>query len=517
MSESRELIIRNSDLLFRATTRRQFLGMLGVAGTIVLLPSVFTGCSDDDGITDPTLDPDAYRLDLSNDTGILNYAYALEQLDAAFYTAALTSPGYPGLSTAEQEVFSDLRTHEVIHREFFKQRLGTAAMPSIAFNATTVASLMTDRATLLATSQLLEDTGVSAYNGAGKYLTVAANLLVAGKIVSVEARHAAAIRDIRDGTNGRLFAGDDVVNADGLDVKAEPTAVLATVASLNLLVSPVTIGTLPTAAATANQAAPTTAIKTVLDFALALEIFENELYMAVLGTSSSAAQNNVFATVRAQVQAVPGGVATLQQIQKQEAAHVATLLAAGATNRFDLSATSFDFTGNRSVNGGGPFAAVTTNLSFLLAVAQGVEDTGVRAYKGQAANLTSDPATLEVALRIHSVEARHAARLRRLRRAADLANTTLRYSGTIRGGGAAAAGAGTQSAAVTAAFEKIYGQGTNSTSAPSEANTTQAGVTITSLSAAQFGTEAATEAFDEPLDRADVVAIVQPFFIPTIS
>lgn len=264
-------------------------------------------------------------------------------------------------------------------------------------------------------------------------------------------------------------------------------------------------------------AEPTAAIKAVLDFVLALEIFENEFYKAVLGTSSSSAQNNAFATVRAQAQAVPGVVPTLQQIQKDEAAHVATLLAAGATNGFNLSATSFDFTGNRSASGGGPFAAATTNLSFLLVMAQGAEDTGVRAYKGQVANLISDKENLEAALRIHSVEARHAARIRRIRRAADTTNTTVRYSGTIRGGGAAAAGAGTQSAAVAAALEKIYGQGTNSTSAPSEANTTQAGVTITSLSGAPFGTDPATEAFDEPLDRADVVAIVQPFFIPTIS
>src|SRR3981081_808474 len=111
MAESKELIIGSSDLLFQRTTRRRFLGMLRVAGTIVLLPSVFTGCSDDDGITDPTLDPNAYRLDLSNDTGILNYAYSLEQLEAAFYPGALTSPGFAALSSPEQEVLSDLRKH----------------------------------------------------------------------------------------------------------------------------------------------------------------------------------------------------------------------------------------------------------------------------------------------------------------------------------------------------------------------------------------------------------------------
>ena len=40
-------------------------------------------------------------------------------------------------------------------------------------------------------------------------------------------------------------------------------------------------------------------IKGVLDFALALEIFENEFYKAVLGRSASAAVNNAFAPVRA--------------------------------------------------------------------------------------------------------------------------------------------------------------------------------------------------------------------------
>ncbi|HVT37488.1 MAG TPA: ferritin-like domain-containing protein [Gemmatimonadaceae bacterium] len=262
------------------------------------------------------------------------------------------------------------------------------------------------------------------------------------------------------------------------------------------------------------------AIKNVLDFALALEIFENEFYKAVLGTSASTAQNAAFAPVRALAAAVPGAVPTLQQIQKHETAHVATLTATGATNVFNLDATSFDFTGARGA-GGGPFSKATTDLAFLLEVAQGAEDTGVRAYKGQAGNLISNSAILEAALRIHSVEARHASRIRRMRRAAAGAPAVVRYSGTVRGGERAAAGGtdlGTVNpTAVGAAFDKIYGAGANSTTAPSESNTTQAGVNVANLAGAQFGIEAAQEAFDEPLDRADVIAIVQPFFIPTVS
>lgn len=252
MSEVPKVVVSRGDQLLQATTRRRFLSVLGVGGTIALLPGVFAARPFQNGMTAipgggalKAAARDGYTLDLSTDAGILNYAYALEQLEAAYYTAALTSPGFDQCSPAEQEVFRDLQKHEVIHREFLKKALGPNAISEIEFNGHTVASLTANRDVLLSTSQLLEDTGVSAYNGAGKYLVHPEFLLVAGKIVSVEARHAAAIRDIRDGENGRLFAGDDVVNEAGLDVKAEPDTVIAAVGSLNVVVSPLSIGTLP--------------------------------------------------------------------------------------------------------------------------------------------------------------------------------------------------------------------------------------------------------------------------------
>lgn len=259
-------------------------------------------------------------------------------------------------------------------------------------------------------------------------------------------------------------------------------------------------------------------VQDVINFALKLEIFENELYKAVLGTSAVAAQNTAFAPVRALAAAVPGAVATLQQIQKHEAAHVAFLLANGAVNDLNLTAASFDFTGARGA-GNGPFARATTELQFLLLAAQAVEDTGVRAYKGQAGNLMSNKAVLEAALRIHSVEARHAAKIRRMRRQTNTTLTSVKYSGTITGGGADAAGAGNISnppAGVVAALGLIYGGATP------ESNTTQATVNVATVSGANLPsgvnqTVAAQEAFDEPLTKAEVVAIVQGFFIPSLS
>jgi hypothetical protein len=254
----------------------------------------------------------------------------------------------------------------------------------------------------------------------------------------------------------------------------------------------------------------TSTVQDVLNFALMLEIFEDEFYKAVLGNSSVAAQNNAFATVRAKVPAA--ALPALQKISQHETSHVAFLKSNGAVNVLNLTAASFDFTGARGA-GNGPFTQATTDLQHLLLVTQAAEDTGVRAYKGQAPNLMSNPTVLEAALRIHSVEARHAAKIRRLRRANGAPNN-VKYSGTISGGGAGAAGADNvpnPPAAAVAALGLIYA---------GEDNTTQLTVNITglpNLPTSNFtGSAAASEAFDEPLTKAQVTAIVQGFFIPTI-
>jgi rubrerythrin len=235
---SKTLTIGSAEELWQPASRRGFLKLLGVGGTLVLLPSVFAACGDDD-TTGPG-GSGAATLDLSTDVGILNYAYALEQLEAAFYVAAVASATFGALPAAEQELVADVRNHEVIHRELFKAVLGNGRIGDLATNGTTVTAALSSRANLLGTARKLEDTGVAAYNGAGKYLTTPANLVLAGKIVSVEARHAAAFRDVLDAT-GRDFAGDAVVDTNGLDVKGEPAEILAAVGATNLVSTTITV------------------------------------------------------------------------------------------------------------------------------------------------------------------------------------------------------------------------------------------------------------------------------------
>jgi Ferritin-like domain len=210
------------DQLARTTGRRTFLHWSGLTLAVVAL-----GCSDDDG--DGGTGPGTTGVNLgTGDTGILNYAYALEQLEAAFYTQVVAS-FYAGATADEQTILTDIKNHEVIHRDFLKAALGTSAIADLQVDFTGIN--FADRASVLGAAKTFEDLGVSAYNGAGQLLTDAANLLVAGKIVSVEARHAAAIRDLLVPSSSAVgsFAGDDTVDpTTGLEIpERAPAVVLA--------------------------------------------------------------------------------------------------------------------------------------------------------------------------------------------------------------------------------------------------------------------------------------------------
>ena len=195
-------------------SRRRFLGYVGASSALLVTAA---SCKKDDTNTTTT---GGVNLG-SGDTGILNYAYALEQLEAAFYVMVAASP-YSGISSTESAYLTDIRDHEVAHREFFKAALGTNAIKGLTPDFSSVN--FTDRTSVLATAKAFEDLGVTAYNGAGKLIVNPDYLTLAGKIVSVEARHAALIRDLI--TPGS-FADMTAVNAMGLDGARTPAEVLA--------------------------------------------------------------------------------------------------------------------------------------------------------------------------------------------------------------------------------------------------------------------------------------------------
>ena len=215
--------------------RRSFLKLSGL--TLVSAGLVLAGCSNNDNEDDmqdntlPGIKNGVFDLG-SGDFGVLTYAYALEQLEADFYTKVVNASTFnTTFNDIERQVLTDLYHHEVIHRDFFKAALtgalpdpGSQLLPSLAFNYGSMN--FNSRNEVLATAKALEDSGVAAYNGAGKLIKSADYLLLAGKIVSVEARHASAIRSLIN-PNSSDFAGDDIVNSTtGLDVAKDPSKIL---------------------------------------------------------------------------------------------------------------------------------------------------------------------------------------------------------------------------------------------------------------------------------------------------
>jgi hypothetical protein len=200
--------------------------------------------------------------------------------------------------------------------------------------------------------------------------------------------------------------------------------------------------------------AQSSVVTDVLNFALTLEYLEAEFYNRGL------ASPNLITGME--------GWNTFQQIAKHENAHVALLKSAlgGAA----ISKPNFDFSAK------GAYPDTFSNYRTFMALAQAFEDTGVRAYKGQAGNLISAPDILTVALQIHSVEAMHAAKVR--------------YLGGSRGWIMGAAGS--PSAVYSGEDMRVEG-----------------GVDVVNLTG--LGVDQVTGAFDEPLTKEQVLAIATPF------
>ena len=214
--------------------------------------------------------------------------------------------------------------------------------------------------------------------------------------------------------------------------------------------------------AAAFQATP----QEVLNFALTLEYLERNYYQIAMDTTGLIPEAD---------RAVFG------QILKHEKSHVDFFAAALGDNA--IEEPTFDFTGAPGGLNLDPFGDYAT----FMALSQGFEDTGVRAFKGQAGALANDNDLLTFALQVHSVEARHASQVRRMRG----------QKGWVTGGTAASNG-------IPSVFDAIYAR---------EANTVQGGVELSGLFGDFGGPQAVQEAFDEPLTMDEVLAIGGIFIV----
>jgi len=217
-----ETSLPEGEFLERKVQRRSFLKYAGAGAAGIAL--IAAGCKQSNYNPDDPENGFGPGISLgTGDVAILNYAYALEQLEAAFYTQVIATP-YSGMTAAETSLLTDIRDHEIAHREFFKAAIAANGATPIKNLTVDFSSInFSSRASVLGTAKAFEDLGVSAYDGAGYLLKNADFLLLAGKIVSVEARHAALIRELLEPNS---FLGD-AVDANSLDMARTPGQVLA--------------------------------------------------------------------------------------------------------------------------------------------------------------------------------------------------------------------------------------------------------------------------------------------------
>lgn len=124
----------------------------------------------------------------TSDIDILNFALTLEYLESTFYETKAKQVGLSGQAkTLAAEFGGEEHEHVVFLTKAIKAAGGKpVAKPMFAFPVSSPASF-------LSLAYTLENTGVSAYNGAGPLISNKAYLAAAGSIVQIEARHAASL------------------------------------------------------------------------------------------------------------------------------------------------------------------------------------------------------------------------------------------------------------------------------------------------------------------------------------
>jgi serine-rich repeat adhesion-like glycoprotein len=131
----------------------------------------------------------ALAMSGGGDVDILNFALTLEYLESTFYDEAKTRAKASGELKSLIGLLADDEKQHVEALTATIKKLGgkPVAEPKFDFPYKNTAEF-------LKLAQTFEDTGVSAYNGAGPMIKSKEVLGAAGSIVQVEARHAAAIR-----------------------------------------------------------------------------------------------------------------------------------------------------------------------------------------------------------------------------------------------------------------------------------------------------------------------------------
>jgi hypothetical protein len=205
-------------------TRRDFL-VRSLAGGALALPFIAQlACTDN--VTDPT---EQAVLDLSTDAGVMNYFYAITQLQSDFWTR-VSANRFPGITTVENSAFAAIGSHATSQRNWLSAFQTSGRISDVILFSFADTVDFSSRASTMSAALAIEDGASQAYTGGVGYLKSDANILLAAKLASIAARHSATLRDLNDlaagGASRTSFGGDDIVGSTGLEIVKTPSEVV---------------------------------------------------------------------------------------------------------------------------------------------------------------------------------------------------------------------------------------------------------------------------------------------------
>jgi hypothetical protein len=444
------------------SSRREFLRLVALGGAIALSGGYLAGCEDSSnagGLAGPGTGA-TLTIDFSRgDVALWQFLFVLEQLEAEFYSRIVANFSNSDFTSADQLVLTDIANHESVHRDVIGGVLGadgnvriTPLFGSLTFRV---------RAVTLAAARDVEDVVLGAFQGISPYFTDTANLGLASKFASVEARHSAAIRDL-------ITPLASTFAPSVFEVALTPPVVATAVQPL--LEEKLAFVSAPASFSAAsggseNSLAAADVVE-ALQTCLLVAQLQVDLYRRGLGVSGLIPSTDVTVYTTA---------------LSHETSHVSTLQSLiNSRGGVPRTAPTFDYSAKANLPG---FSFLPTQYTTFAMLAQALEDLGVRTWKGQLATLAQDQGALASALSMHAVQGRHASEVRRVRG----------KKGWI---------SGNNRDDLPAFMQAVY---------TGEENALQRGVSVGSLAAAVGGETTATEAFDEPLTTAATLAFVALF------
>jgi hypothetical protein len=179
---------------FARGSRRDFLRAAAVGGAAVAIPSFLASCKlgettyGTSGGNGPLLTIDF----ATGDAAFLKFLSAYKQVQADLYVRAVATLSSSDLTAAERSLFTEIKNHDVIHRDTISAILGSSAVTVTPTWGSTNFKLASD---IVQAAFQFEDVCVGLLNGMLQHFISPANIAFALEMQSVEARHAASLRD----------------------------------------------------------------------------------------------------------------------------------------------------------------------------------------------------------------------------------------------------------------------------------------------------------------------------------